>query len=95
MIVIDCETLVDPAYFGELGRAVYDGGFRPVLYGSAAFVTSNPSPYGYFPADYNYTHPPTILPANWHGLQWKPGQAWDLDIFDADMLAGCGTGPRK
>ena len=94
IIVVDCETLIDNAYFAEVQKGINDAGFRAVLYGSASTVEYNHCPGGYYVANYNFSHAPTTLPANCLGIQWKPGGAWDLDVFSDAAYAGCGIGLR-
>jgi hypothetical protein len=95
IILIDCETFVDPGYFSEVQAGVNAGGFRPALYGSASFVVQNPCPTGYVPADWNYAHQPTALPRGWLGIQWRAGTQWDLDVYGEEAYAACGVGPRR
>jgi hypothetical protein len=94
IIIVDCETFVDPAYFSAVQAGIVKGGYKPVLYGSAAFVTKNPCANGYWIADYNYSHAPTALPSNWLGLQWKSGSPWDSNVFSDELMAGTGVGLR-
>lgn len=95
IIVIDAETLIDYPYFLAMGEAISRAGFRPVIYGSASTVRSNPKFGGYWMADFNNTHAPTALAPGNLGLQWKPGGPWNLSVFSQDMYFGCGHGPRR
>jgi hypothetical protein len=94
-IVVDMETMIDPAYFYEMCQAIYDGGFRAVPYGSASTIRHNRPFAGYFVADYNFTRQPTTLPAGDLGLQWHNGTDWDNSIFSEELYQGCGTGLRR
>lgn len=95
IIVVDCEILVDPAYFTAVCNTINANGFRPVLYGSQDYVMQNPNPsFGYWVANWNYTAAPTALPSGVLGIQWQSGNPWDLDTFSDELFLACGVGPR-
>jgi hypothetical protein len=94
IIAVDCETLQDYRYFEEMGNTIYANGYRVVTYGSSSTIRSNPRFAGYWIADYNYSHAPTTIPSGAVGLQWKPGGAWDLNLFSQALVDGTGVGLR-
>jgi hypothetical protein len=93
IIVVDCEILVDPAYFSAVEATINGNGFKAVLYGSANTVLKNPCDGGYVVADWT-NHPPTVLPDTWVGVQWASTASWDFDVYSHALYQGCGVGLR-
>lgn len=93
VLSIDCETLIDPAYFTDMQRQVAKRGFSPILYGSTWFVVQNPSPLGYWFAAPSGRRP-TTLAGNARGVQWRWGASWNLSVMDDIVYLAAGRGAR-
>ena len=79
-VVADMETRVDKTYCQHFGNVMDDAGYKMLVYGSASTVFGNPSPHGYWVADYAgkgpfmYDGPPG---ADVRMTQYVAGQNYD------------------
>lgn len=95
LLVVDLETLVDPAYVSGLNQEVSLRGFRLCKYGSYSTINQNSFVYGGTWGALWVTRKPTILPPGTVGQQWHPGELWDLDVFSPFVYDNCGRGLRR
>lgn len=93
LIVVDAETTVNSAYYEAMDDAIWNAGYRMLLYGSADYVRQNYCAFGYWEADLT-PQPPGTLISPVQGKQWQFGERWDLDVFTQAIYEGCGIGLR-
>jgi hypothetical protein len=82
LVVLDMETLVEPAAVLNFRALMNWGGYYCGTYGSADFIFGNPNCYGYWVADYDKK--PQLFPH--HGVfatQYAPGTDWDSSVLSS------------